>query len=60
MTKSELENAVRIAYDGRASEEIRYGKESITTGASSDIDQATRLLTNAVTRIGSYSNESGF
>lgn len=52
MSKEDLKNAVMIAYGGRAAEEIVFGEENITTGASNDIDQATSLLKQYVGRYG--------
>jgi cell division protease FtsH len=43
---------------GRVAEELVFGKENITSGASSDIEQATRLARMMVTRWG-YSDELG-
>lgn len=59
MTRNDVENFVKICYGGRASEAIKFGKENITTGAASDIQQATKMLTNAVSRYGLYSDEYG-
>lgn len=52
MTKESIENAVKIAYAGRASEEIKFGKEKITTGAYSDIQQATKYIKGYVQNYG--------
>ena len=41
MTKQELENKIAVYTGGRAAEEIVFG--SVTTGASNDIEQATKL-----------------
>ena len=43
---------------GRVAEEIKFGKENITSGASSDIDQATKLARAMVTRWG-FSDKLG-
>lgn len=43
-TKNETETQIMIAYAGRASEEIRYGRQNVTQGASNDISKATALL----------------
>lgn len=59
MTKSGVEEFVKIAYGGRASEEIKFGADNITTGASNDITQATKILTNAVVRYGFYTDKVG-
>ena len=41
MTKKELENKIATFTGGRAAEEIVFGE--ITTGASNDIEQATKI-----------------
>jgi len=41
-----------IMMGGRVAEEIRFGKDNITSGASSDIEQATKLARAMVTRWG--------
>jgi cell division protease FtsH len=51
MTKEELLAKVRVAYAGRASEAI-HGSGSVTTGASNDIEQATRMLKRYVQEYG--------
>jgi len=52
MTKMQLEaNLVRM-YGGRAAEELVFGKERVTTGAASDIQQATGLARRYVTQWG--------
>jgi cell division protease FtsH len=43
---------------GRAAEQIKFGKENITSGASSDIEQATKLARAMVTQWG-FSDELG-
>jgi cell division protease FtsH len=43
---------------GRVAEEMTFGKENITSGASGDIEQATRMARAMVTRYG-YSDELG-
>jgi len=43
---------------GRVAEELVFGKENITSGASSDIEQATRMARAMVTRLG-YSDVLG-
>ena len=52
MTKESVENAIKIAYAGRVAEEIQFGKEKITTGAYSDIQQATKYIKNYVQNYG--------
>lgn len=49
-TKEDYENRVKVCYGGRASEEIKFSQ--ITTGASSDITQATRVLDEYINRLG--------
>lgn len=51
-TKESVEQEVKILYAGRASEEIKFGREHITDGASNDITEATKLLMNYLTRFG--------
>ena len=50
MTKEELENKIATLAGGRAAEELVFGQ--ITTGASNDIEQATKLARAMVTRYG--------
>jgi cell division protease FtsH len=50
MTKEELENKIATYTGGRAAEEIIFG--SVSTGASNDIEQATKLARAMVTRYG--------
>ena len=50
MTKEEMENKIATLTGGRAAEETVFG--SITTGASSDIEQATKLARAMITRYG--------
>ncbi len=50
MTKEELENKIATFTGGRAAEEIVFG--SVTTGASNDIEQATKLARAMITRYG--------
>lgn len=56
MTKEEMENKIATYTGGRAAEEIAVG--SITTGASNDIEQATKLARAMITRFG-MSDEFG-
>ena len=44
ITKRELRNRIKMAYAGRAAEEVIYGKDECTTGASSDIKVATQYI----------------
>ena len=50
MSKEELENKIATYTGGRAAEELIFG--SITTGASNDIEQATKLARAMITRFG--------
>lgn len=50
MSKSEIENKIATFTGGRAAEEIVFG--SVTTGASNDIEQATKLARAMITRYG--------
>ena len=50
MTKEELENKIATLTGGRAAEELIF--HSITTGASNDIEQATKLARGMITRYG--------
>ena len=50
MTKEELENKIATYTGGRAAEEIAFG--SISTGASNDIEQATKIARAMLTRYG--------
>ena len=50
MTKEEMENKIATLTGGRAAEEMVFG--SITTGASNDIEQATKLARAMITRYG--------
>ena len=50
MTKEEMENKIATLTGGRAAEEIAFG--SVTTGASNDIEQATKLARDMITRYG--------
>ena len=56
MSKEELENKVATFAGGRVAEEIVF--KSITTGASNDIEQATKLVRAMITRFG-MSDEFG-
>ena len=50
MTKEEMENKIATLTGGRAAEEVAFG--SVTTGASNDIEQATKLARAMITRYG--------
>ena len=50
MTKEELENKIATLTGGRAAEEVKFG--TVSTGASNDIEQATKLACAMITRYG--------
>ena len=50
MSKTEMENKIATLTGGRAAEEIACG--TVTTGASNDIEQATKLARAMITRYG--------
>ncbi|WP_295586622.1 ATP-dependent zinc metalloprotease FtsH [uncultured Oscillibacter sp.] len=50
LTKEELENKIATYTGGRAAEEVVFG--TISTGASNDIEQATKLARSMITRYG--------
>ena len=50
MSKVEIENKISTLTGGRAAEEVAFG--SVTTGASNDIEQATKLARAMITRYG--------
>lgn len=57
-SKRMLECKISTLYGGRIAEELIFGAEAVTTGASSDIERATEIARNMVTRWG-LSNELG-
>ena len=67
MSKRRIESAIATLFGGRIAEEIIFGRDSVTTGASNDIERATDLARNMVTKWGlsdrmgplTYSEESG-
>ena len=54
MTKEELENKIATLTGGRAAEEVALG--TVSTGASNDIEQATKLARAMITRYGMSEN----
>ena len=54
MSKEEIENKIATLTGGRAAEETQFG--SITTGASNDIEQATKLARAMITQYGMSSD----
>ena len=66
-SKQRLESQICTLYGGRIAEELIFGKDKVTTGASNDIERATEIAKNMVTKWGlsekmgplSYSEEDG-
>ncbi len=66
-SKRRLESRIATLFGGRIAEEMIFGPESVTTGASNDIERATEIARNMVTKWGlsnklgplTYSDESG-
>ncbi|MCI0653103.1 MAG: ATP-dependent zinc metalloprotease FtsH [Methylococcaceae bacterium] len=66
-SKQKLESQISSLYGGRLAEQIIFGAEKVTTGASNDIERATELARNMVTKWGlserlgplAYSEEEG-
>lgn len=52
MSRSELLNKIATLTGGRSAEELVFGAENVTTGASNDIEQATKLARAMITRYG--------
>ena len=52
VTREQLEARLVMAYGGRAAEEIVFGHDRVTTGAASDIQQATSIARRYVTQWG--------
>lgn len=52
MTKKEIRSQIQISLAGRVAEELVFGKESITTGASNDIQKANQYLKSYMTEYG--------
>ncbi len=52
VTREQLKATLVKAYGGRAAEELVFGKEQVTTGASSDIQQATNIARRYVSQWG--------
>ncbi len=51
-SKQYLESQICSLFGGRIAEELIFGKESVTTGASNDIERATKLARSMVTKWG--------
>lgn len=52
VTKAKMLDELAVFFGGRAAEEIFFGPEYVTTGASSDIEKATDIARDMVTRYG--------
>jgi len=67
MSKRHLESQISTLFGGRLAEEMIFGPEAVTTGASNDIERATEIARKMVTRFGlsdglgplAYSEEEG-
>jgi cell division protease FtsH len=67
MSKRRIQSLIATLFGGRIAEELIFGNDAVTTGASNDIERATELARNMVTRWGlsdrlgplSYSEEAG-
>ncbi|MFT7414092.1 MAG: cell division protease FtsH [Methylophagaceae bacterium] len=55
-SKKQLESQISTLYGGRIAEELIYGADSVTTGASNDIQRATKLAHDMVTKWGLSDN----
>jgi len=55
-SKQQLESQISTLYGGRIAEELIYGADAVTTGASNDIQRATELAHNMVTKWGLSDN----
>jgi cell division protease FtsH len=51
-SRSYLENQMAVALGGRITEELIFGEEEVTTGASSDLQQVAKVARQMVTRFG--------
>ena len=52
VTREKMYSDIAVAMGGRIAEELIFGHDKVTSGASSDIDMVTRLAKNMVTRYG--------
>jgi cell division protease FtsH len=67
LSRRRIESSISTLFGGRIAEELIFGVDAVTTGASNDIERATELARNMVTRWGlsdrlgplTYSEESG-
>ncbi len=51
-TKKELKSNIQILFAGRVAEVLTFGKEDMTTGASNDIEKASKLIKDYVVKYG--------
>ena len=51
-SRAYLQNQMAVALGGRVAEEIVYGEEEVTTGASNDLQQVAQVARQMVTRFG--------
>jgi cell division protease FtsH len=51
-SRAYLQNQMAVALGGRLAEEIIFGEEEVTTGASNDLQQVARVARQMVTRFG--------
>jgi cell division protease FtsH len=56
MSKRQLESQISSLFGGRLAEELIFGAEHVTTGASNDIERATEIARKMVTRFGLSDN----
>src|SRR5580698_10073877 len=52
LSKRRLESSIATLFGGRIAEELIFGEDAVTTGASNDIERATELARNMVTKWG--------
>lgn len=52
MSRNEILNKIAVLAGGRSAEELIFGEDNMTTGASNDIEQATKLARAMITRYG--------
>ena len=52
LTRQKMKSDLAVAFGGRLAEELVFGHDKVTTGAQSDIEQATRMARAMVTRFG--------
>jgi cell division protease FtsH len=52
MTRQQLRSQLASLFGGRVAEELIYGKDNVTTGASNDIERASAIARNMVTKWG--------